>query len=300
MNRWCFPLLLTLICSLWSAAANAVEFVDQAGRTVSVPQEIKRVISLAPSITETVYAVGRENLLVGATQFSNSPEAAAKLPRVGSYVRLDLEKILALKPDLCLAIKDGNPLSAVQKIESFGIPVYVIDPRNLEDIIDVVVRFGDLLRAEKRAGERVRDMRSRLAAITKKIAGIDRRPTVFFQIDAAPIISAGSGTFIDELITLAGGRNLAAESESAYPRFGWEDILRLAPEVAMVASMAGGHSVADLKASWAQWPQIPAVRDHRVHVVDANLVDRPTPHLLDGLERFAALIHPELFQVTHE
>ncbi|HSH12299.1 MAG TPA: ABC transporter substrate-binding protein, partial [Desulfurivibrionaceae bacterium] len=120
------------------------------------------------------------------------------------------------------------------------------------------------------------------------------RPRVFFQIDAAPIVSAGRGTFIDELITLAGGRNLAGAVEG-YPRFGWEEVLRFDPEVAIVASMAGGFSPADLKAGWRRWPQLAAVKTQRLYVIDASLVDRPTPRLLDGLEAFARIIHPEIF-----
>ena len=119
---------------------------------------------------------------------------------------------------------------------------------------------------------------------------------VFFQIDAAPIVSAGRNTFIDELITLAGGVNLAArDGAEGYPKFSWEDILRFQPEVVLVAAMAGGYSEAELKRGWQAWPQLPAVKSKRLHVLSADLVDRPTPRLIDGLEAFAALIHPELF-----
>ena len=119
---------------------------------------------------------------------------------------------------------------------------------------------------------------------------------MFFQIDAEPIVSAGRDTYIHELIVTAGGRNLAADvGLAAYPKFSWEDVLSARPDVAIVASMAGGGSVESLKAGWLHWPQIPAVKNDRVHVVDASLVDRPTPRLIDGLEVFARLIHPELF-----
>lgn len=283
-----------IVFSLSFQVASAREVVDQAGRTVLIPEDIKRIVSLAPSITEMVYSLGREQLLVGATQYSNHPEEAKKLPRVGSYVRLDIEKIVALKPDLCIGIRDGNPKHTVKKIESFNIPVYVIDPRNLNDIINVVIILGEILGAEQQSKILVHEMHKRLRNIQTKIATISHRPKVFFQIDAAPIITVGNDTFIHELITLAGGINVAAGPEP-YPRYNWEQVLVLQPDIAIVASMAGGHTVDELKSGWMQWPQIPAVKHKKIYVVDANLIDRPTPRLLDGLDEFAQIIHPELF-----
>jgi iron complex transport system substrate-binding protein len=276
----------------------ARELVDQAGRQVEVPDKLSRVVALAPSITEIVYELGREQLLVGATHYSNTPAAARALPRVGSYVRLDVEKIVALKPDICLGIKDGNPAHTVEKVETLGIPVYVIDPKNLDDIIDVVRRFGDLLAVPETSENLIRIMRSRIDRVAETVARAQGSPGVFFQIDAAPIITIGTNTFIHELITLAGGRNLAAGPQD-YPRYNWEEVLVLQPEVAIVASMAGGHSPQELLAGWRRWPQIPAVKNNRIHVVDANLIDRPTPRLIDGLELFVRIIHPELFGELH-
>ena len=291
-------LLFFILFQYAASGVAAREVIDQAGRQVEVPDPATRIVALAPSITEIVYELGREKLLVGATQYSNSPAAARALPRVGSYVRLDVEKIVALQPDLCLGIKDGNPAHSVEKIETLGIPVYVIDPKNLDDIIDVVRQLGDLLNAPETSEQLTEIMRTRIDRVTKMVARAEKRPGVFFQIDAAPIITIGSNTFIHELITLAGGRNLAAGPQD-YPRYNWEEVLVLQPEVAIVASMAGGHSPQELLAGWRRWPQIPAVHNNRIHVVDANLIDRPTPRLLDGLELFVRIIHPELFGELH-
>jgi len=285
---------LALFMLLLSGLCQARMLVDQFGRSVEVPERPQRVVALAPSITEVIYALGRQEVLKGTTQYSDDPPEAKNLPRVGSYVRLDIEKIIALKPDLCLAIKDGNPLHAVTRLEKLGIPVYVVDPRNLEGISKMITGLGEVLNAAGQAGKITKEMQARAALIAARIAPSTSRPRVFFQIDASPIVSAGRGTFIDELITLAGGHNLAAGA-NGYPRFSWEDVLRLDPEVAIVASMAGGFSVADLKAGWQRWPTITAVKNHRLHVIDASLVDRPTPRLLDGLEVFARIIHPEIF-----
>ncbi|HSH13617.1 MAG TPA: helical backbone metal receptor, partial [Desulfurivibrionaceae bacterium] len=267
----CLALAMMLLPMLCGARA----VVDQAGRRVVVPERPQRVVSLAPSITEVVYALGRQDLLKGTTQYSDDPPEAKSLPRVGSYVRLDVEKIVALKPDLCLAIKDGNPLHTVTRLEELGIPVYVVDPRNLAGIIKMIIGLGEVMGATESANLIITEMRARAERIAARLGPAPSRPRVFFQIDASPIVSAGRGTFIDELITLAGGRNLAGGSEG-YPRFGWEELLRLDPEVAIVASMAGGFSPAELKAGWQKWPQLAAVKNRRLYVIDARLVDRPT------------------------
>ena len=287
--------LVLVVLAIVPLVASARQLVDQAGRTVTVPERIGRVVSLAPSLTEIVFALGREDLLVGTTEYSDTPPEAKRLPRVGSYVRIDVEKVAALKPDLCLSIRDGNPLHAVRRIESLGIPVYVVDPHDLAEIMVMINGLGELLGAEELAAGITGDMQHRIERVRAKLAGEPARPAVFFQIDAEPIVSAGRGTFIHELITAAGGRNLAADAGQAYPKFSWEDVLHFRPEVAIIASMAGGHTPERLTAGWRKWPQVPAVRNGRVHVVEAHLVDRPTPGLVEGLETFARLIHPELF-----
>jgi iron complex transport system substrate-binding protein len=274
--------------------AHAAQIIDGIGRTVTVPATPCRVLALAPNLTEIVFELDRGDLLVGATQFSNHPAAAAQLPRVGSYIRPDIEKIVALKPDLCLASKDGNPRHVVERIEQLGISVFVVDPRNLEQIMTTVEQIGSLLGAKEAARTITADIRQRRARITEGLRKSSKRPTVFFQIDEAPMVSVGTDTFIHELITLAGGRNIA-QGPVPYPRYNWEDILRMQPEVVIITSMAGGRSAAELLASWRQWQQLPAVQHDRVYVVDANLFDRPTPRLIDGLEVLASLIHPELF-----
>jgi len=288
--------MLTLALTFLLLPGNilAGPVVDQVGRTLVVPENPRRVIALAPSITEIIYDLGQEERLVGVTQYSTYPPEAESLPRVGSYVRLDLEKIVALKPDLCLATKDGNPKHIVDKIVSLGIPVYVINPRNLQQIMDTITRLGSLLHAEQEAEELVSDMEKRIGQVRARVKKGDHRPRVFFQIDAEPLFSAGTDTFIHELIELAGGINTTA-GEVSYPRYSWEDIIVLQPEIVMISSMAGGLTPEYLLNSWKKWNLLSAVKNDKVFVVDAELFDRPTPRLIDGLEVIAAIIHPELF-----
>jgi len=284
--------LILLLLFLASVAVHGRELVDQIGRTVEVAEPLTRVVSLAPNLTEISYEVGGGESLVGATRFATFPEAAARLPKVGSYVALDIEKIVSLKPQLCLAIRDGNPKAVVDRLEALGIPVYVFDPQSLEAIVDTVERLGSIYRQEARAEVLAAGYRQRLARVARQIAGVTDRPGVFFQIDAQPVISAGSDTFLHQLLTRSGNINLAAD-RTGYPRYTWEELLVLKPEVVLLASMGGGYTDQELRSRWQAWPQIPAVRNNRLYVVDADLFDRPTPRLIDALEYLVGLLHPE-------
>lgn len=287
-----FLSVMVLLCSEIAAADGKRIMQDQIGRTVTVPVNPRRIIALIPSLTEIVYELGRGNLLVGATQYAKEPPQAADLPRVGSYLHLDIERIVALRPDLCLAVRDGNPEHLVQRITELGIPVFAFDSQEIPEIIESIRIMGDLLNARQKAAEIMNEMQAKIDSVDRRTKNLHSRPGVFFQIDANPMVSAGKNTFIDQLITMAGGRNLAA-GDATYPRYSWEDILVMQPEVVIIASMAGGYTKEQLKAAWTKWPQIPAVKTGRIHVVDADLFDRPVPRLADGLLALAELINPE-------
>jgi iron complex transport system substrate-binding protein len=268
---------------------------DELGRKMNVPDNLNRVVSLAPSITEIIFALGKEDLLKGASRFSDFPAAAKKLPRVGSYVHLDLERIVALKPDLCIGIKDGNPIAVVRKLEHLGIPVYAVDPKNLNAVLETIIQLGKLLGADQKAHTIVSDLRARIERVKSLVGTSSHKPRVFFQIGVSPIVSAGTNTYIHELIVMAGGRNLA-EGPVPYPRYSREQVLGLSPDVLMITSMARSASFERVKKQWSKWPSMPAVQNKRILLMDSNLCDRPTPRLIDGLEHVAIAIHPELFK----
>ena len=276
------------------ACARNLNVTDLLGRRMDIPENPGRVVSLAPNITEIVFALGQSQRLVGVTTYSDYPPEAEKLPKVGSYVHLDLERIVSLAPDLCLAIKDGNPIAAVSRLESLGIPVYAVDPRNLEGVMDALTRIGGLLQAKEQAQVLVRDMRRRIRAVQNRVAKTDYRPSLFWQIGVSPIVSAGTNTFIQELIVLAGARNLA-QGDIAYPRFSKEQVLEMSPEIIIVTTMARTASFERIKQDWYQWADLPAVKNDRIYLTDSNLFDRPSPRLVDALEILVRLIHPELF-----
>jgi len=297
MNYKTHILIILLISGFFFPANNIYAskiLTDQMGRRVTIPDNPIRVVSLAPSITEIVFAVGQEDRLIGVTRFSDFPEAANKLPKVGSFVHLDLEKIVSLKPDLCIAIKGGNPRVVVNRLESLSIPVYAVNPRNLQTVMKTITEIGIFLNANEKANSVVQDMQSRIQRVKTKIANVTYRPRVFFQIGIAPIVSVGTNTFTNELIELAGGKNLS-KGPIPYPRFSKEQVLSLSPEVFIITSMSRNTIFERVKKEWSKWPSLPAVKNQRIHLEDSNLFDRPTPRLVDGLENLARRIHPELF-----
>jgi len=277
------------------ATSVAKTVTDQLERHVTVPDKPQRVVSLAPSITEIVFALDQGHRLQGVTTYSDFPPEAVKLPKVGSYGHLDLEKIVALKPDLCIAIKDGNPRVIAQRLESLKIPVYAVDPNNLDTIMKTVLEIGTLLNAKGRADQLVQNMDLRIQKVKSLVAKTTHRPRVFLQIGVSPIVSAGTHTFIHELIVIAGGTNLSA-GPIPYPRFSREKVLALSPEIIIITSMARSAVFEKVKAEWEKWPNMPAVRNQRIYVEDSNFFDRPTPRLVDGLELLIRLIHPELVE----
>ena len=273
--------------------SSAKTVSDQLGRNILVPDKPRRIVSLAPSITEIVFALEQEHRLVGVTRYSDYPPEAAKIPKVGSYVRLDIERIVALNPDLCIATKDGNPKAVIDRLASLKIPVYVVNPHNLDTILETILEIGSILNAGDRADTLTTRMHIRIQRVKSQVAKVAHRPRVFFQIGVSPIVSAGTDTFIHELIELAGGINLA-KGQLSYPRYSKEQVLAFEPEVFIITSMARQAVFDEVKAEWRRWPNIPAVRDERIFLVDSDLFDRPSPRLVDGLELLTRLIHPEL------
>jgi iron complex transport system substrate-binding protein len=270
--------------------------IDPAGRRVHVPDRPLRIIALAANITEIIFALEQQHRLVGATRYSNYPAEAQRLPKVGSYVRLDLERIVALRPDLCIGVKDGNPIVIVRRIMELGIPFFAIDPLTINDVVETVQAIGDLLGAGEKTTTLVNQMQSRIHRIQDLVSTSKNRPRVFLQIGVSPMVSVGSNTLVGELITLAGGRNVV-EGNNRYPVFSKEQIIGLAPEVFIITTMAREKVFENIRQEWQEWQQIPAVRHQRMYLVNSDLTDRASPRLLEGLECLTAAIHPELLDM---
>lgn len=285
--------LVIFFLILLTTDLSAKQVTDLLGRKVNLPDKINRIVALAPSLAECLFAIGQGDKVVGVTRFTNYPENTQNLPKVGSYVHLDMEKILALKPDLCLATKDGNPIQVINRLQELGVPVYTLDPRNISSVMDTLVELGQLLQAQDQAEKVVQNMKDRIKRVQEKIARIDKSPDVFFQIGVSPIVSVGSNTVIDQLITMAGGNNLAS-CPNPYPRFSKEEVLTLSPEVIIVTSMTNKKAdISQVMDLWGQFERIPAVKNGRIHTVNSDFFNRASPRLVKGLEILTELLHPQ-------
>ncbi len=277
---------------LWAGTAWPRDMVDEAGRRVQVPDNPHRIVSLAPSITESLFLLGLDEEVVGVTKHCNYPPQAKTRAVVGSYVQFSLEKVLSLRPDLVLAVRDGNPKDSVERLASLGVPVYVVDPRTLEGLLETLQRLGDVLRRGQEAQAIIGQMRSRLDRLKDAVAGRPR-PRVLLQVGIEPLVSVGNGTLQDQLIQMAGGENIAASVPLQYPILSVEWVLQAGPEVILVSSMVGETDAGKELRRWKKWKEIPAVASGRVHLIDGDLIDRPSPRILRGLEEMVGYIHPE-------
>ena len=284
--------LCLLVLALPSGPSNAAVYNDDIGRSVQIPSYPRRIVSLAPSITETLFALGLDREIVGVTDFCNYPEAALSKQKVGSFISLSAEKIVSLSPDLILATADGNRKESVEQLVRLGLPVYTVSPSNLNQTLRMISTIGRMTGREKESHALVRKLQQRIRHVTTATEHLPR-PKVFFQVGIDSLITVGRDTFLNELISLAGGVNISGEETVRYPRYSIERILTAAPDVVIVTSMKGEGSFEQVKKNWSRWSSLPAVRTGRIYLMETDLVFRPSPRIVDGLEELTRLIHPE-------
>lgn len=262
---------------------------DDAGRTVTIPAEPRRILSLAPSNTEILFALGLGDRVVGVDNFSDYPPEAAALPRIGDLMNPNYEAMAALSPDLALAI--GGSDEVWKKLEELGVPVLVIQPRTVAEVIDSIRLVGRITGAQEAAEALARSMAERVEAVQRQAAALSHRPRVFWEVWDDPLMSAGPGSFFDDMIRLAGGINVAGDAQSPWPQVSPEAIIARDPEVILTT-----------QAEWAErlrsgalpaWAGTTAVRQGRIHVVEDNLVSRPGPRIVEGLEQVARAIQSQ-------
>ena len=288
---FCLPIVLATSIS-YSATQT---FIDEVGREVTFPFPPKRIVSLAPNITEILFSLGLDEEIVGVSTHCNFPAMARSKVRVGSYIRLDFEKIASLHPDVIIATGAGNTRDMVDRLEKLGFQTYVIYPKNFRDILQSIAHIGQVVNREKEAQAIIEGMRKRSGRVIELTKGLPR-PKVFIQIGDVPIVTVGKGSFADDLIRLAGGENIAGKEKEVYPRLGMEEILKRSPEVIVISSMSPTGNYQKVLQEWTRWKTIPAVKNGRLHLIDSDLLDRPSPRIVDGLEELARVLHPERFK----
>jgi len=273
-----FALILLAACG---TALAEVAVTDDDGKRVRLDRPAQRIVSLSPHATELLYAAGAGSRLVAAVEYSDYPAAARQLPRVGSYAALDLERIALLKPDLAVAWGSGNPPAQVAQLARLGIPVFVSEPKELEDIPASLRRLGRLA-GTAAAEAAARDFERRHAALRERYAG-RRSVAVFYEIWNQPLMTVGGGHVISAAMRLCGGRNVFAQMTQPAEVVELEAVLRANPEAIVSGGMETARS--EWLEQWRRWPQLAAVQRGNLFVVPPDLLQRHTPRLLDGAER---------------
>ena len=290
--------MLTIFLILFSihemaGYSHSETFKDAVGRNVVITHAPVRIVPLAPSLTEILYYLGLGDKVVGVTNNSYYPPDALEKPRIGSYIDLNIEKIITLAPDLVIGTRDGNNPGIVDLLDQAKIPTYIVDPSNVDQVIETVRIIGRLCGIEKKADLLAQGLQNRLDRIKKAVEN-KRKPVVLLQINLHPIMTVNKDTFHQDIISIAGGINMSADSDIKYPRISIEEVIKKKPEIIIISSMEKGGMFEKARQEWLKWTSIPAARDGRVYLIDSDLIDRPSPRIIDGIEQMAKMIHPEV------
>jgi len=269
---------------------SPVRVVDDLGRNITLENYPERIVSTAPSNTEILFALGLGDRVVGVTEYCDYPEEAKEKEKIGGFSTVDIERIIALKSDLVLATqKTGN--ENIERLEELGIPVAVLQPENLDGILEDIKLVGELTGTEDRAYALEAGMRERMEAVYKKTRNLEK-PKVFYVVWHDPLMSAGSETFISDLISMAGGVNIAQDIVG-YKTMSLETVVDRDPDIIIVSIGPGQHSTYDFLMEEKRLQDVSAAKNGRIYAVDQNIVSRAGPRIVDGLEEFAKFIHPE-------
>ena len=268
--------------------------VDETGRPVRVPQTVRRIVSLAPSLTETVYALGLQDLLVGDTDYCDYPPEAQKKQKVGGAINPSLEEIAHLRPDVVLVTRHLNTLETVHSLDALGIASYATDPRSVDEIVASSKRLGEVLGAPEAGAAVAENLQQRLEVLRQKVGSLP--PTrALFIVWTDPLISIGQDTFIADALRRAGAVSIV-DSKQDWPQVNLEEVARLQPEVLIFADSHSETTPQHLEvlATRPAWKILNAVRDRKVAVI-SDAVNRPAPRIVSAIEDLAAKLHPEAF-----
>jgi iron complex transport system substrate-binding protein len=271
---------------------------DMLGREVALAAPPGRIVSLVPSVTEVIYALGAEARLVGVTDYCDFPPAARRKPSVGGMINPSLETLVALRPDLVVGTDEGNREDTSIQLRRLGIPTYLVHARRVAEMLDMIARIGELTGRRAAVAPLVEGIERRIAAVQHAVAPFPR-PRVLYVLWPEPLIVPGRASMLTELIALAGGDSITALDGDAYPRLSLEAAVARAPDVIILAdhAMSGGSTAGrPSPEQWQRLTSVPAIRTGRLHSVDLSVLHRYGPRAADGLETLARIIHPEAFR----
>lgn len=270
-------------------ASTARSFTDDLGHRVTLRQAPRRIVSLAPSLTETLFLIGADSSVVGVTDYCDYPDAAKGKSKLGGMLNPNIERVLALQPDLVLMSGSGNMRSDFEKLTSTGTAVYVSHPQTVAGVLKSIVDIGELIGRRPRADSVVAQLVVRYDKLVRQ-ANTRKKETVLMILSLNPLVAIGPRTFLSELVTSANGQNIVRDSSTAYPVISREEILRRQPDV-IIATNDIVRSIDDILSPYPEWKSLSAIRNKRVAIVDASIVSRPGPRIIDGLETIIHAIH---------
>lgn len=280
--------------------SRSISATDNEGKTITLAAPAQRIVSLSPASTETLFALRAAAQIVGRDTFSDYPEQAKSIPDIGGgFGELNIEAILAQKPDLVLA-SALTPPEQTKALSDAGLTVFTVgNPKDFPELFIMLQTIAQLTGREAEAEVLIDDLKTRVAAVEVKLTGVSQRPLVFYEIDGTDpnaVWTPGPGTFIDTLINMAGGENLGANLQGEWVQISLEELIARDPDLILLGDAIWGGVTVESVQSRAGWEALEAVQDGSVFPFDDNLVSRPGPRLVDGLEGLACLLHPDLFQ----
>ena len=274
-------LALTLLCG--AAFAN-ITVTDDAGKTVTLKAPAKRILSLAPHVTELLYAAGAGDLIVGTVEYSDFPEAAKKIPRVGSHNSLDLERIVALKPDLIVIWLHGNSQKQLDRLLELGIPAFYNEPTKLDHIPRSIETLGTLTGTGSEARAAASAFRTKVETLRTRYA--NRAPvSLFYQVWSKPLTTLNGQHLVADVIGLCGGKSLFADLKPKAPAVAMEAVIEADPEAIVSTSI-----LKDGLELWAKWPRMRAVKNGHLFAMDGNIINRHGPRITDGAEKLCEIL----------
>jgi iron complex transport system substrate-binding protein len=283
-----------------SSSPARLELTDEVGRRVSIPVPVRRIVSLAPNLTETLYALGAQDRLVGVTDFCDYPPAAKQKPKIGGGNNPSIEQIVALKPDVVFAqALTFNRIETVDALERLGIAVYSTSARTVEGILESTQHIAEVIDARDSCAMLLKDLRARRDELKRRLAG--RTPKrVLFVVWTDPLVSIGRQTFIGDALRMAGAESIVDTSQD-WPRISLEEVVLRQPDFLIFASSHSEtvRTTVDDLASRPGWRGLDAIRARRVAVV-SDAINRPAPRLIDALEDLARQLHPDAFTEKRE
>lgn len=269
--------------------ANSHEVIDDLGRPVRIPVNIERAISLAPNLTENIFAIGAGNKLIGVTTFCNYPKETEKIAKIGDTINPNLEAIIALKPQIVFVSTASQVESFTKTLEQQKIAVFVTNPSNIEGVYQSLFQLGEVLNEKEKANLLVESLKKRAAEIETRTASA-KDTKVFVQISKEPLFTIGKTSFITDLINRAGGLSVTANIAEAYPKFSKETALALQPEAIILSDSEDNREPNEV------FKDSPAMKNGKIFKINADLLSRPGPRMFEALEQIAKALHPENFQ----